>query len=120
MVIRPTTTYICKTWILNLIEEEILKKWKRKMLRIFGGRRIEEVWSKRINSELEKSYKNLSIVSFVKVQRVRRLEYVETVSKRRMVNLLLGRKSICKRRKDRPRKMCINEVQENLRSLNIK
>lgn len=32
-MIRPNVTYACEIWVLNKTEEDMLNRWKRKMVR---------------------------------------------------------------------------------------
>lgn len=41
-IIRPTTRYVSEMWVLSNLEEEKMKKWRRKMFRAIYGKTTAE------------------------------------------------------------------------------
>jgi hypothetical protein len=71
-VILPVVLYGCETWSLTLGEEQGLRVFENRVLRIFGPKREEDrSWRKLHNDELHSLYSSLNIVRVIKSRRTR-------------------------------------------------
>ena len=63
-IIRPVVTYGSETWVINLIHEEKLKTFERKILRsIYGSvQDLNNDWRVRTNQEIQTLIKGENIV----------------------------------------------------------
>ena len=61
-----------------------------------------------------------NIVWFIKTQRIRWLGHIERMSEERMTEMILNSKFHTGRRRGRPRKQWIDDVESDLRSLGIR
>jgi hypothetical protein len=71
-IIRPVVIYGSEAWKLNLKEKQSLEIFERKVLRkIYGGKKIGQIWERRTNKEILDLYGEPSISSVARVQRMR-------------------------------------------------
>jgi len=71
VLIRPVLTYASETWTLSKTNERWLSLFERKALRcIFGAKQENEIWRKRYNYELCKTFGESNIVNYIKVKRL--------------------------------------------------
>jgi hypothetical protein len=71
-IIRPVVIYGSEAWKLNLKEKQSLEIFERKVLRkIYGGKKIGQIWERRTNKEILELYGEPSISSVARVQRMR-------------------------------------------------
>jgi hypothetical protein len=71
-VILPVVLYGCETWSLTLREEQRLRFFEKRVLRIFGPNREEQVsWRKLYKYELHSLHSSPSIVRVIKSRRIR-------------------------------------------------
>jgi hypothetical protein len=72
MFIRPVVTYGSETWTLTKSDENLLRIFKRKILRkIYWTIQKGDTWRMRNNGELNRSINGEDIVKFIKAQRIR-------------------------------------------------
>ena len=94
-IILPVVLYGCETWSLTLREERRLRMFENRVLRrIFGTKRDEVTgqWRKLHNEELYDLYCSHNIVRVIKSRRMRGVEYVARMRKRRGVyRVLVGK-----------------------------
>ncbi|KAK5643018.1 hypothetical protein RI129_009185 [Pyrocoelia pectoralis] len=101
-------------------EEERLRRWERRMLRaIYGGIKTEECWRRRTNQEIEELYERPDIIACVKAQRIGWLGHLERIDAVRLPKMIIYRRPIGKKRKGRPRKRWMNEVEKDLRDMKL-
>lgn len=71
-VIRPVVMYGSETWTMTVPEEQLLRRWERKILRkIFGAVFESGKWRIRRNKELEELYRSPDLVTKNKCNRLR-------------------------------------------------
>ena len=71
VLIIPVLTYASETWTLSKTKERRLSLFERKALRcIFGAKQENEIWRKRYNHELYKTFSEPNIVNYIKVKRL--------------------------------------------------
>jgi hypothetical protein len=63
----------CETWFLLLREEHRLRVYEKRMLRIFGPKREEEIrgWTKQHNKEIHSLYASPNIIQVIKSRGLR-------------------------------------------------
>jgi hypothetical protein len=70
-VILPVVLYGCETWSLTLREEHRLRIFENRVLRIFGPKRKEDGWWRKLHNELHSLYFSPNIVRDIKSRRMR-------------------------------------------------
>ena len=71
-LIRSMLTYGSESRTLNLNIAKQLASFQRKILtRIFGVTKIDNIWRKRCNRELESLFGDLNLVSSIRINRLR-------------------------------------------------
>jgi hypothetical protein len=71
-IIRLVVTYGAEAWTMRKEEEEMLRRWERKILRgIYGAVREGEEWRIRTNGEIQQLYQKPDIVVEIKRARMR-------------------------------------------------
>jgi GTP1/Obg family GTP-binding protein len=78
------------------------------------------VWRIRYNEELNTLLKGEDIVRFVKSQRMRWLGHVERMEDNAMLKRMLEGRLYSKRRKGKPRMRGLDEVQSDLKKMEVK
>lgn len=120
-VIRPVVMYGSETWTMTVAEEELLRRWERKILRkIFGAVNEDGQWRIRRNKELEELYRNADLVTEIKCNRLRWLGHVERMSEDRAVKKVYRGNPGGKRCKGRPRKRWLEDVENDLRKMGVR
>jgi hypothetical protein len=77
-LIRPVVTYGCEVWTMKKEDENILRRFERKIIRrIYGPVRQEREWRTRNNEEIDNIIRKKDIVRFVKARRVSWVGHVE-------------------------------------------
>src|SRR5436190_23604898 len=113
--------YGCETWVLTKQEEKTLEVWERKILRrIYGGAREENQWRRRTNQEIESIYGEPNITTRIKMQRIRWLGHVERLAEERTAKKIMNWKQDGKKKRGRPKKRWLDEVEKDLEKLGIK
>jgi hypothetical protein len=92
-VILPLVLYGCETWSLTLREEQRLRVFENRMLRIFGPKSEEDgSWRKVHNDELHSLYSSPNIARVIKSRRMRCAGHVAPMGDGKCVyRVLVGR-----------------------------
>lgn len=119
-LIRPVVTYSAQTWILNKEDEESLRIFERKVIRrIYGPICENGVWRVRYNIEIDQILEGQDIVRYVKSLRLGWLGHVERMENNRIPKSLLHDKIIGVKRRGRPRKRWLQDVEQDLKKMQI-
>jgi GTP1/Obg family GTP-binding protein len=78
------------------------------------------VWRIRYNEELNTLLTGEDIVRFIKSQRIRRLGHVERIEDNAMLKRMLKGRLYSKRRKGRPRMRWLDNVESDLKKMEVK
>ncbi|PSN48468.1 hypothetical protein C0J52_11712 [Blattella germanica] len=121
-LIRSVVVYGCVSWTLNSNDKHLLRIFERKILRrIYGpvcGNNGE--WRIRTNRELEQLMKNEDIVRFIKSRRLVWIGHVLRMDASRIPRRIMEWKSVGRRNKGRPRKRWVDDVEMDIRTMNIR
>ncbi|KAJ4431957.1 hypothetical protein ANN_20566 [Periplaneta americana] len=94
-IILPVVLYGCETWTLTLREEQKLRVFENKVLRIIFGAKRDEVtgeWRKLHNAELHELYPSPDIIGNIKSRRLRWAGHVARMGEsRNAYRVLVGR-----------------------------
>jgi hypothetical protein len=119
--IRPVATYGAETWTLTVTEENAPRMFVRKIIRRIYGPVVENnVWRIRYNEELNTLLKGEDTVRFIKSQRIRWLGHVERMEDNAMPKRMLKGRLYSKRRKGRPRMRRLDDVESDLKKMEVK
>lgn len=119
-IIRPIVVFASEVWTLRTIEIQKLEVWERKVLRkIFGGKKINNIWERRTNQELKELYKEPSIIGTIKAQRVRWMGHLMRMPEKRLPKKLLMCSIGGRKRRGRPRNRWRKQVEEDIRKMSI-
>lgn len=121
-IVRPVITYGCETWTMTKANEEKLRRFERKILRkIFGPHHdiTTNQYKIRTNIELKALYNNADIVQEIKSQRLRWAGHVHRLHNERLVKLVWEEIPTGKRPLGRPRMRWKDNIQADLRKMNI-
>ena len=114
-LIKPVVTYGAETWTMTVKDENILRSFERKIMRrIMGPVREGNGWRARTNAEVEQFLNDEDIVRHIKAQRIRWLGHVYRMGEDRLPGRLVGAEMAGKRRRGRPRRTCLRDVEEDL------
>jgi hypothetical protein len=120
-IIRPVVTYGAETWYLTAKDRNNLEVWERKVLRkIYGPLCENGEWRIRTNTEVMELYDDLDIVTEVKRMRLRWLGHIESMSNDRSTKKLYNNKPEGLRLVGRPRKRWLDEVEQNLKQMEVR
>lgn len=120
-LIRPVVTYGAEAWTMAMRDENALRVFERKIMRrIMGPVRTEEGWRTRRNEEISHFMGEDDIVRFIKAQRIRWLGHVVRMEQGRLPGSLLRGEMIGIRKRGRPRKRWLDDVEEDLRVLGVR
>jgi hypothetical protein len=86
-LIRPVVLYGSDSWTLTKADEEKVRIFERRILRIYGPTCEKGVWRVKYSDALHSFYKDLSIVKIIKVARIRWLGHL----------VRMGENSACKK-----------------------
>jgi hypothetical protein len=71
VLIRLVPTYASETWTVSKINERRVSLFERKVFRcIFGAKQENGTWRKRYNYELNETFKEPNVVTYIKVKRL--------------------------------------------------
>jgi hypothetical protein len=93
-IILPVVLYGCETWSLTLREEQRLRVFENRVLRIFGPKRDEVTgeWRRPHNEELNDLYSSPNTIRVIKSRRMRRAGHVAHMGEKRgAYRILVGR-----------------------------
>jgi hypothetical protein len=120
-IIKPIVTYASDTWVLTKKDEALISKWERKVLRkIFGPVNERNLWRIRSNQELRYMYQDLDLVITVRKSRLKWLGHVRRMSSQRGPEMALEGNPGGRRRKGRPRKRWLDDVQDDMIKIGVK
>ncbi|XP_039289321.1 uncharacterized protein LOC120352505 [Nilaparvata lugens] len=120
-VMRPVVMYACETWVLTSCDKMLLNRWERKILRRIYGPVLEaDRWRLRKNDELYNLYGQPSIVTEIRRARIRWLGHVERMPETRTARMSLYQQPGGQRKRGRPRKRWLDDVEADLQSLGVR
>ena len=120
-LIRPVATYGCETWNVTTTDANKLRVFERKIIRrIYGPLCENNEWRIRTNAEIEDLLGQEDIIRFVKSQRLRWIGHLERMMETRMPKRLYKASMTGRRLPGRPRNRWKDEVQEDLRKMNVR
>ncbi|GFW20369.1 putative endonuclease-reverse transcriptase [Trichonephila clavipes] len=120
-LIRSVLTYTSETWLLTLRDEEALGIFERKILRcILGGIQVNGSRRRRSSLELYKICKQLDIVKFVRLRRLKRAGYLAGMNKDRCCKKIFLAKSMGNRPRGRPPLRGIDYFEKDVKLLKVK
>lgn len=120
-VVKPVVTYGSEAWTLTVTDEELLRRWERKILRkLYGAVNDNGQWRIRKNEEIKDLYKLPDIVADIKSSRLRWLGHVERMPESSVVKKVYKGKPGGRRLQGRPRKRWLDDVEEDLRRMGVR
>ncbi|PSN40067.1 hypothetical protein C0J52_25469, partial [Blattella germanica] len=113
-IIRPVVTYSCETWVLKESDKQKILIFERKILRrIYGAIKISNnEWRIRTNDEINKIFKNRTIVNFIQAQRISWFGHVNRMPDESLVKRIYKWQPIGARPTGRPK----NRWEDNVRN----
>jgi hypothetical protein len=92
-LIRPVVTYDCESWTMKKEDENILRRFERKIIRrIYGLVRQGREWRIRNNEEIDNIIRKKDVVRFVKTKRISWVDHVERMEDSRMPKRVIRKK----------------------------
>jgi hypothetical protein len=120
-IVRPIVMYGSESWVMTVREEEWLLRWERKILRkIFGATNDKDGSRMRTNIEIQELFKQPDIVVTIKKGRIRCAGHVQRMPETRSVKKVFLGKPDWRRRRGRPRKRWLDDLEEDLTKLGVK
>lgn len=118
-IIRPVLTYCSEAWCLTRADENKLLVFERKILRrIYGPVRSDDgEWRRRTNAELATLYKEIDIVKWIKLGRLRWAGHVARMNNDELPKKLMLARPDRVRRVGRPRLRWEDCVSEDCRAI---
>ena len=92
---------------------------RRAIRRMYGPVFIDGEWKRRSNKEINELLGLENIVGFIKALRIRWLGHIERMSEERMPKMILNAKIDSGRRRSRPRKRWVDDLESDMRSQGI-
>ena len=118
---REISSFNIRMWGLDINESKwttIKNIWRKILRKIFGPVQDENgIWRIRKNHEL---IGNVDIVRFIKSRRIAWLGHVMWMDGGRMPRRILEWKPLGTRVRERPRKRCIEDVEEDIQTMGIR
>jgi hypothetical protein len=100
---------------------KLLMTWERKVLRkIYGPSKENGCWRIKMNHDIREKFKSPDIISVIKLRRLEWLGHVMRLNETRVARKILDDKPGGKRRRRRPRRRWLDDVEADLRSMGIK
>ena len=119
-LVRPIVTYGSETWYMTQANEQRLRCFEKKVLRIiFGPIRENGRWRRRFDHEINTLYAEHDIVQYIKIGRLRWLGHVVRMGGDRIPSKVLGGKPGGSRGVGRPRGRWKDAVENDLRVLGV-
>lgn len=120
-LIRPVVTYGAETWNITSKDANRLRTFERKIIRrIYGPIYEKDTWRIRTNHEINEIIENEDIVRFTKAQRLRWIGHIERMTEDRIPKRIYKSSITGRRIKGRPRNRWKDEVEADIRMLNIR
>ena len=120
-LIRPVVTYAAETWVLSKEDENTLRIFERKIIRRIWGPVIENNTLRiRSNSEINKILRGEDLVRYIKSLRLRWMGHVERMENERIPKRLIHNDIIGVRKRGRPRKRWLQDVEQDMRRMGIR
>lgn len=120
-VIRPVVLFGSETWVLTKDNITRLEVWERKILRrIFGGVKMEGIWRRRTNAELEELFQEPSIKVMVQRNRLRWLGHMYRMKEGELAKTVFKLEPEGRNRRGRPRKTWEDCIEEDLVDFRIR
>jgi len=121
-IIRPTLTYRCEVWKTSSTTERNLRTFENKVWRKICGPVFDAGtgnWRRRYKTELQELMKMGPVTNFIKGQRI---QWLGHIMRQKENDLLRAFEWIPqgKRPRDRPRKRCLDGIEEDPRKLDVK
>jgi hypothetical protein len=114
-------TYGAETWTVTKKNVKMLMTWERKILRkIYGPTKEKGQWRIKTNLELMTKYKSQDILTVIKFRRLEWLGHIIRMNETRAVKKVFEGKFEGRRGRGRPRLRWINDVEDDLRKLDVK
>ncbi|KAI4457842.1 hypothetical protein MML48_7g00007798 [Holotrichia oblita] len=93
---------------------------KKEVAKVYGGKKVDDVWMRRTNEELSELYGEPSITNVVRASRMRWLGHVSRLDASRPTNQVLTKGITGRRRRGRPRTEWLQAVEADLKKIEIK
>ncbi|XP_066901741.1 uncharacterized protein [Halyomorpha halys] len=120
MLIRPVVAYGGETWTLSNKSINLLDGFERGIpRRILGPVWENGNWRRRKNSKLFGRYKECSIFSYIRIQRLKWLGHIIRISEERVAHKLYSYVTDGVWQRDRPKDRWRDAVRRDLRQLRI-
>ena len=120
-LIRPVATDGSETWNISAGDANKLRIFERKIIRrIYGPILDSGVWRIRTNNEINVFLNNEDIVRFIKSQRLRWIGHVERMADTRIPRRIMKASMTGRRQKGRPRNRWKDEIELDLKKMNVR
>lgn len=120
-IIKPVLMYGSEAWVMTETTEKRLNVWERKVLRkIFGPVKEGDLWRIRTNEEIRLLYNEPDLVTSVKMRRIGWLGHVQRMEEERLPRKALTEHPGGRRRRGRPRKRWLEDVEADLRTVGVR
>ncbi|GFY13055.1 endonuclease-reverse transcriptase [Trichonephila clavipes] len=117
----PACSSICETWTLNLEIIRALETFERKALRtIFGPVKDQGYWRTRYNFELYRLYKEPQVTQVIQSNRLRWLGHIWRSPENNQTRTYTFKNPMGSRTRERSPTRWIDDVENDLKTLNIK
>jgi hypothetical protein len=109
-----------ETWVLKEAIIQKLLVFERKILRIFGPTKENQIWRVKTNEELDKQIKHKNIINHIKAQRLSWFGHVQRMPDNRTVKKIFNWKPLTKRSQGRPKYRCEDNIKQDICQMKIK
>ena len=79
-LIRPVLMYGSECWVVKKLDEQKLAVFEKVLRRIYGPVKENEIWRRLHNRELHERFKDLPIVQFIQINRLRWAGHVQRMA----------------------------------------